>query len=145
MPNVPEKKVPDPIDVHVGFRIRMRRAWCDMSQGTLAQAIGVTFQQVQKYEKGTNRVSASRLKEIAAVFDVPPAYFFEDMPDREGIARIPPVDGELTDFLSTAEGLALNRAFARIEDKTVRRRFASLVKSLAVLQESSEEEEEEPA
>lgn len=138
---VPEKKDPDAIDIHVGRRIRMRRVWRDMTQVALAGAIGLTFQQVQKYEKGTNRVSASRLTEIAAVLDVAPSYFFEDMHDREDVARTPPVDNELAEFLSSAEGLALNRAFARIENKTVRRRFAGLVKSLAAQAEPSQEEE----
>ena len=73
---VPKKKEPDAIDIHVGRRIRMRRVWRDMTQVALAGAIGLTFQQVQKYEKGTNRVSASRLTEIAAVLDVAPSYFF---------------------------------------------------------------------
>jgi transcriptional regulator with XRE-family HTH domain len=107
----------------------------------LAGAIGVTFQQVQKYEKGTNRVSASRLTDIAAVLDVAPSYFFEDMPDREDVARTPAVDKELADFLSSAEGLALNRAFARIENQVVRRRVVGLVKSLAGQVEPSLEEE----
>lgn len=138
---VPEKKEPDAIDIHVGRRIRMRRVWRDVSQMALGGAIGVTFQQVQKYEKGTNRVSASRLTDIAAVLDVTPSYFFEDMPDREGVARMPPVEKELTDFLSSAEGLALNRAFARIENQVVRRRVVGLVKSLAGQVEPSLEEE----
>lgn len=138
---VPEKKKPDAIDVHVGRRIRMRRVWRDMSQMALAEAIGGTFQQVQKYEKGTNRVSASRLTEIAAFLEVTPSYFFEDMPDREGVARMSPVDKGLSDFLSSAEGLALNRAFARIENEAVRRRFVGLVKSLAGQAEPCPEEE----
>lgn len=138
---VPKRKEPDAIDVHVGRRIRMLRVWRDVSQMALAGAIGVTFQQVQKYEKGTNRVSASRLTDIAAVLDVTPSYFFEDMPDREGVARMPAVEKELTDFLSSAEGLALNRAFARIENQAVRRRFVGLVKSLAAEPQTCEEED----
>ena len=90
---VPKKKEPDAIDIHVGRRIRMRRVWRDMTQVALAGAIGLTFQQVQKYEKGTNRVSASRLTEIAAVLDVAPSYFFEDMCQCHSWWNTPESDG----------------------------------------------------
>ncbi|MEO5326200.1 helix-turn-helix transcriptional regulator [Mesorhizobium sp. CC13] len=125
-------KTPNPIDIYVGRRIRMRRVWNDMTQTTLADAIGVTFQQVQKYEKGTNRVGASRLNEIAAALGVPPSYFFEEMSGhQDDTSDKPNPNKELTEFLSSEEGLALNRAFARIRDMRVRRRFASLVETLA--------------
>lgn len=71
----PERQKPDPIDIHVGRRIRMRRLWIEMTQETLAKALGITFQQLQKYEKGTNRVGASRLQAIAKVLEVAPSYF----------------------------------------------------------------------
>src|ERR1700727_3574896 len=86
------KKAPDPIDRHVGARVRMRRLILGMSQGKLGEALDVTFQQVQKYEKGANRIGASRLQQLARVLDVPPAYFFEDAPSRE--ARAPGFAGE---------------------------------------------------
>ena len=75
-----EKKQPNPIDIHVGTRIRLRRAMVSMSQEKLGEALGITFQQVQKYEKGTNRVGASRLQNIAAIQNVPVSFFFEDAP-----------------------------------------------------------------
>ena len=78
------KKLPNPIDKHVGSRVRMRRVLIGMSQERLGSALGLTFQQVQKYEKGTNRIGASRLQQIAGVLNVAAAYFFEDMPAGEG-------------------------------------------------------------
>ncbi|WP_114217157.1 helix-turn-helix transcriptional regulator [Ochrobactrum sp. 3-3] len=127
-----ERKTPNPIDVHVGRRIRMRRVWIEMTQETLAQALGISFQQVQKYEKGTNRVGASRLNQIAAALGVPPSFFFEEIPGRQEDAEKPNSNKELTDFLASEEGFALNRAFNRIKDMKVRRRFISLVETLAV-------------
>lgn len=102
----------------------------------LAEAIGVTFQQVQKYEKGTNRVGASRLQQIADALDAPVSYFFEDMPgaaavdsgDRIGQKRL---QSEIVEFVSSDEGLALIRAFSRITDKRVRSRTLDLMKALA--------------
>ncbi|WDZ82013.1 helix-turn-helix transcriptional regulator (plasmid) [Ensifer adhaerens] len=132
----PERKQPAPVDVHVGRRIRMRRVWMEMAQATLGEAIGVTFQQVQKYEKGTNRVGASRLQQIADVLQVPVSYFFEDMPGEAtngaGVAGRPSaLHPELMQFVSSDQGLALIRAFCRIEDEKVRARVVSLVKALA--------------
>jgi transcriptional regulator with XRE-family HTH domain len=130
-------KTPNPIDKHVGARLRMRRMMVGMSQGKLGDALDVTFQQIQKYEKGTNRIGASRLQQLARVLEVPPAFFFEGAPS--------PVSGEtgamafaepsassyVVDFLSTSEGLQLNRAFAMIRDPKVRKKIIDLVLSLA--------------
>lgn len=132
----PERKQPEPVDVHVGRRIRMRRVWMEMAQATLGEAIGVTFQQVQKYEKGTNRVGASRLQQIADVLEVPVSYFFEDMPggatNGAGVAGGPSaLHPELMQFVSSDQGLALIRGFCRINDEKVRARVVSLVKALA--------------
>ncbi len=131
-------KVPNPIDRHVGSRVRMRRMLLRMSQEKLGEALGVTFQQIQKYEKGANRIGASRLQQIAAALNVPPSFFFEGGPNYERSE----VDGHygvaegsgssyIVDFLSTVEGLHLNRAFVRIKDPKVRRRIVDLVTSLA--------------
>ena len=129
------KKLPNPIDKHVGSRVRMRRVLIGMSQERLGGALGLTFQQVQKYEKGTNRIGASRLQQIAGVLSVPPAFFFEDMPACEGV----PAEGSFSeegagyvvDFLSTAEGLLLNKAFVRIKEGRVRKKIIDLVTALA--------------
>jgi transcriptional regulator with XRE-family HTH domain len=129
------KKKPNPIDVHVGSRIRLRRNMLDMSQEKLGEMLGITFQQIQKYEKGTNRVGASRLQAIASILTVPPAFFFEDAPGMDnnangGFAE----DGSanyIVDFLSSTEGLRLNRAFVKIADANVRKKVVDLVESLA--------------
>lgn len=127
------KKKPNPIDVHVGGRIRLRRNMLGLSQEKLGEHLGITFQQIQKYEKGTNRVGASRLQAIASILETPVAYFFEDAPGgapAEGFAE----ENQTTyvvDFLSSTEGLTLNRAFARIGDPKVRRRIIDLVRALA--------------
>jgi transcriptional regulator with XRE-family HTH domain len=128
------KKSPNPIDIHVGARLRMRRLMVGMSQEKLADALGITFQQIQKYEKGANRLGASRLQELARLLSVPPAFFFEDAPSGEaqpsGFAE-PAAGGYVVDFLSTSEGLQLNKAFALIRDPRVRRKILELVSSLA--------------
>ncbi len=113
----------------------MRRVLIGMSQERLGGALGLTFQQVQKYEKGTNRIGASRLQQIAGVLSVPPAFFFEDMPASEGGARETSFAedgaGFVVDFLSTAEGLLLNKAFVRIKEGRVRKKIIDLVTALA--------------
>jgi transcriptional regulator with XRE-family HTH domain len=129
------KKKPNPTDVHVGSRIRLRRNMLGMSQEKLGENLGITFQQIQKYEKGTNRVGASRLQAIADVLSVPVAFFFEDLPGEEtarnrGFAEDTSAAFAI-DFCTSAEGLQLNRAFVRISDMKVRRRIIDLVKSLA--------------
>jgi transcriptional regulator with XRE-family HTH domain len=109
-----------------------------MSQGKLGDALDVTFQQVQKYEKGANRIGASRLQQLARVLDVPPAYFFEDAPSGEERAPGFAEDAghnHFVDFLSTSEGLQLNRAFAAIRDAKVRKKILDLVVSLAAVVE----------
>ena len=127
-------KSPNPIDKHVGARVRMRRLMVGMSQGKLGEALDVTFQQVQKYEKGANRIGASRLQQLARVLEVPPSYFFEGAPTGEmtatGFAE-PDGNAYVVDFLSTNEGLQLNRAFAAIKDPKVRKKILDLVQSLA--------------
>ncbi len=127
-------KSPNPIDTHVGARVRMRRLIVGLSQGKLGKALDVTFQQVQKYEKGTNRIGASRLQQLARVLEVPPAFFFEGAPASgdaiSGFAE-PESNAYVVDFLSTSEGLQLNRAFAAIKDAKVRKKILDLVESLA--------------
>lgn len=123
-------KSPNPIDVHVGARVRMRRFLVGMSQGKLADQLGVTFQQVQKYEKGMSRISASRLQTIANVFEVPVGFFFEnivDYPQAEGETLAEAVDTSLL----TQDGMALNKAFVRIKSTKIRRSVIELVKLLA--------------
>jgi transcriptional regulator with XRE-family HTH domain len=118
----------------------MRRVILGMSQEKLGEALGLTFQQVQKYEKGANRIGASRLQQISRTLDVPPAFFFEGAPSFEaagsnGPARIGVSEDSnssyVADFLSTAEGLHLNMAFARIHDPKIRKRIIDLVAALA--------------
>ena len=129
-----KKKTPNPIDVHVGSRIRLRRTMLGLSQEKLGERLGITFQQVQKYEKGTNRVGASRLQNIAGILDVPVAFFFEDAPGETastegGLAES--TTSYVVNFLSSSEGLQLNRSFVKITNPKVRRRVIDLVKALA--------------
>lgn len=131
---IENKKKPNPIDVHVGSRIRLRRNMLGMSQEKLGENLGITFQQIQKYEKGTNRVGASRLQAIASILSVPVSFFFEDAPGREiGDAKGLAEDATtfVVDFLNSTEGIQLNRAFARISQPKVRRKIIDLVKALA--------------
>jgi transcriptional regulator with XRE-family HTH domain len=127
-------KVPNPIDAYVGSRVRMRRLMLGMSQERLAEQIGVTFQQVQKYEKGTNRIGASRLQAIAGVLAVPVAFFFQQDNSQplttEGLGAISGLE-DLSDFLTSKEGLSLNKAFMKINDPSVRQSVLMLIKSLA--------------
>jgi transcriptional regulator with XRE-family HTH domain len=128
------KKAPNPIDKHVGSRVRMRRMMLSMSQEKLGDALGLTFQQVQKYEKGTNRIGASRLQQISQILQVPVAFFFVGAPSLN-----PPPDGMkeapspayVSDFLATSEGLALTKAFTRIKEPKLRRRIVDLVEEIA--------------
>lgn len=133
MLNQPKPKTPHAIDIHVGSRIRLQRALKGMSQTTLAEGLGVTFQQVQKYEKGTNRVGSSRLQAIANILGVPVAYFFEEGPGASLDPQGPEMGAseEIAQFLNSVEGLALNRAFVKIQDARIRRKFVDLVKTLA--------------
>jgi transcriptional regulator with XRE-family HTH domain len=128
------KKQPNPIDIHVGSRVRLRRMMLGMSQEKLGDALGITFQQIQKYEKGTNRIGASRLQHIASVLSVPVSFFFEDAPgtpnDAPGLAETRPPN-YVVDFLSSSEGIQLNKAFVRIKDTKLRRRIIDLVRAAA--------------
>src|ERR1700709_1991580 len=118
----------------------MRRVLIGMSQERLGDALGLTFQQVQKYEKGTNRIGASRLQQIAGVLEVSPAFFFENLTpptaDGDGVA-VPDASTFVSDFLSTTEGLVLNKNFVRIKDPKVRRKLVELVTSLAEVSSSN--------
>jgi len=125
---------PSPIDTHVGSRIRLRRQLLKMSQEKLGDELGVTFQQVQKYERGANRVGASRLYHLSRVLAVPVQFFFEGLVDDQ-----PPVtgmaDGDQTpivyDFIQSSDGVSLAESFSRIKDSKVRRRLLELVRTLA--------------
>ena len=133
---------PSPIDVHVGGRVRLRRTLMGMSQERLGEALGLTFQQVQKYERGVNRIGASRLFDLARVLDVPIGFFFDDMPDGVGGTASPGLprrsvsgfadaqDGFEDDTLHRRETLELVRAYYRITDPAVRKRVFDLIKSL---------------
>ncbi|ACM35309.1 MULTISPECIES: helix-turn-helix domain-containing protein [Rhizobium/Agrobacterium group] len=130
------KKKPNPIDIHVGSRIRLRRTMLGMSQEKLGESLGITFQQIQKYEKGTNRVGASRLQNISSILNVPVSFFFEDAPGEQVVAGAngfseAASSNYVVDFLSSSEGLQLNRAFVKINDPKVRRKVVDLVKALA--------------
>jgi transcriptional regulator with XRE-family HTH domain len=128
------KKQPNPIDIHVGGRVRLRRMMLGMSQEKLGEQLGITFQQIQKYEKGTNRIGASRLQHIARVLTVPVSFFFEDAPGmtqpQAGMAE-PKSASYIVDFLSSSEGIQLNKAFVRVKDAKVRRRIIDLVRAMA--------------
>jgi transcriptional regulator with XRE-family HTH domain len=127
-------KAPNPVDKYVGSRVRMRRIMLGMSQEKLGEALGLTFQQVQKYEKGTNRVGASRLQQISEILQVPVSFLFDGGPSGAAGA-----DGfsegsspaYVSDFLATSEGLALTRAFTRITDAKLRRSIVELVEQVA--------------
>lgn len=124
-------KVPNPVDIEVGARIRARRRILGMSQGKLAEAVGVTFQQVQKYEKGANRVGASRLQSVANILAVPVSYFFSDQSSGTEDGITPNPENQITAFLATKEGIDLNRAFALISSPRVRKRVVGLVTSIS--------------
>ena len=129
------KKAPNPIDKHVGSRVRMRRMMLSMSQEKLGNSLGLTFQQVQKYEKGTNRIGASRLQQISHILQVPVSFFFEGAPSGgsargEGFGEAPS-PAYVSDFLATSDGLALTKAFMRISDSKLRRRIVDLVEQIA--------------
>ncbi len=127
------KKDPNPIDVFVGSRVRMRRLLIGLSQEKLADGLGITFQQVQKYEKGTNRIGASRLQAIADILGVHPSFFFQEDDKaelREAAADIHESQ-EISSFVASKEGIALNRAFLKIADPLLRKRIISLVAAMA--------------
>src|SRR5579862_8483487 len=111
------KKSPNPIDKHVGARVRMRRMMLNMSQEKLGDALGLTFQQVQKYEKGTNRIGASRLQAICNILQVPVSFFFEGAPHLPGHSGMgeAPSPAYVSDFLATSDGLTLTKSFMKIK------------------------------
>jgi transcriptional regulator with XRE-family HTH domain len=131
--------VADPVDVHVGSRVRLRRTLLGLSQEKLGEAVGLTFQQIQKYERGANRIGASRMYDLAHVLDVPPAYFFEEIPDEIKKRDDTPQDslGMHTleeadkDPLTRRETLELVRAYYKVGSSAVRKRVFELIKSLA--------------
>ena len=120
-------KAPNPVDKYVGSRVRMRRIMLGMSQEKLGEALGLTFQQVQKYEKGVNRVGAARLQQIATALDVPVTFFY----DGDNKAR----EVESLLFLDSAFSLRLLRAYSKIKDQTVQRQLVSLMESIAANEE----------
>ena len=130
---MPIQKLPNLIDKHVGSRVRMRRQMLKMSQEKLGNAVGLTFQQIQKYEKGANRIGASRLQQLAEVLSVPVPFFFEGAPQssaRPQIVGEAPSPTYLTEFLATSDGLALVDAFSRIQDISLKRSIVRLVEAL---------------
>lgn len=127
-------RLPNPIDKHVGNRVRTRRMMLSMSQTALGDALGITFQQVQKYEKGTNRMGASRLEHIAHVLQVPVEFLFEGAPHVEGQPKINdhvPIPDYVSTFCAMSDGIALTKAYMRITNDKVRRRIVSLVEEIA--------------
>jgi transcriptional regulator with XRE-family HTH domain len=132
-------KAPNPVDKYVGSRVRMRRIMLGMSQEKLGEALGLTFQQVQKYEKGTNRVGASRIKQISEILQVPVSFLFEGGPagtaNAEGLSE-DASPSYISDFLATSEGLALTRAFTSIPDAKLRRSIVDLVEQIAAREAS---------
>ena len=138
-PPVSRTGKPNPVDIHVGSRVRLRRTLLGLSQEKLAEAVGLTFQQIQKYERGANRISASRLYALSHVLDVPVPFFFEDMPPEisgKGGKSVPGFAEGIqekfsVDPLAKRETLELVRAYYRIKDPNVRKRLFGLVKSLS--------------
>lgn len=140
------KNGPNPIDVHVGTRIRVRRVMLGLSQEKLANGLGLTFQQVQKYERGTNRVGASRLQHIASILNVPISYFFAE--ENNSLLAKPDASVDvdvITSFLSSQQGLDLNRSFLKLENPKVRQRVVQLVASIARTEEGTADGGQGPA
>jgi transcriptional regulator with XRE-family HTH domain len=129
-----ETKTVNAVDRHVGARVRMQRILCGFSQTDLGKAVGITFQQVQKYEKGTNRVSASRLQQIANVLEVTPDFFFDGASakavGKSGSREVAVID----ELISSWDGVALSQAFTRIRDVKIRRSIVLLVEQIAQAQ-----------
>lgn len=131
----PNTKTPNPIDVHVGGRIKLRRNMLGISQEKLGDALGITFQQVQKYEKGANRVSASKLQMMAEILNVEIEFFFKDAPrnvqSSNADKSIDDPSEKFLSFMSSTQGIQLNRAFVQIEDPKVREKTIQFVKAIA--------------
>ena len=136
--------IPSPVDMHVGARLRQRRTLLGMNQTKLGDAIGLTFQQVQKYERGANRISASRLFDLSRVFDVPVQFFFDDMPNAVA-ASLPALGGGRAkkmpsyepDPMATRETMELVRAYYKITDPEIRKRLYELTKALGAASKDS--------
>ncbi len=122
---------PNPVDIHVGARVRLRRTLLGMSQERLGEALGLTFQQVQKYERGANRIGASRLYDLARALQVPVGFFFDDLPDGVADGDPPAAGTQDDDPMQRRETIELIRAFYRIQDPTARRRLFELTRSIA--------------
>ncbi|MGD8325802.1 MAG: helix-turn-helix transcriptional regulator [Sphingomonadales bacterium] len=124
---------PDPVDVHVGSRVRLRRTLLGMSQEKLGDALGLTFQQVQKYERGANRIGSSRLFQLSKILDVPVSFFFDDMETASSARGMSDANAEPfeAEQLARRETLELVRAYYRITEPTVRKRIFELVKAVA--------------
>ena len=131
----PKIDAPNPVDIHVGSRVRLRRTLLGLSQEKLGTAVGLTFQQIQKYERGANRIGASRLFEMSRVLDVPLQFFFDEMRAEPETSDYRPMSGEADvpeqDPMAKRETLELVRAYYRIPDAQVRRRLFELAKALA--------------
>jgi transcriptional regulator with XRE-family HTH domain len=129
------KKTPNPVDKHVGSRVRMRRLMLSLSQEKLGDALGLTFQQIQKYEKGTNRIGASRLQHMSGILQVPVSFFFEGAPrlagDAKNMSGGAPSPTFVSEFLATSEGLALMKAFSDLKSAKLRRSIVHLVEEIA--------------
>jgi transcriptional regulator with XRE-family HTH domain len=133
-------KPPNPVDRHVGSRVRMRRIMLGMSQEKLGEGLGLTFQQIQKYEKGTNRIGASRIQQISEILQVPVSFLFEGSPGSSAGAEgfgTAPSPTYVADFLATAEGLALIRAFTRVPDIKLRRAIVDMVELIGGLEDAA--------
>ncbi len=145
MTDAPEDRAPNPVDLHVGARVRMRRRLRGVSQEKLADSLGLTFQQVQKYERGANRISASKLYEIAASLQTPVGYFFEGLADPSiavnGNGHEGSSEQMVHDFLMTTEGLELASLFPRLKRGRLRRRLLDLVRAIVEDDETEDTEE----
>jgi transcriptional regulator with XRE-family HTH domain len=128
-----ENNGPNPVDIHVGARVRLRRKAMGLSQSALADALELTFQQVQKYERGTNRISASKLFEISRTLRVPLAYFFDGYSDEQVVEAFEESNSEqsVNDFLLTGEGVELAAVFPKVRNAKQRRKILELVRSLS--------------
>ena len=124
-------KTPNPIDKHVGSRVRMRRMMLGMSQEKLGDAVSLTFQQIQKYEKGTNRIGASRMQQFSEIMQVPVEFFFDGAPGAFKQTGAAPSPAYVNDFLATTDGLAIVKAFTKIDNAKTRRWIVDLVEQIA--------------
>jgi transcriptional regulator with XRE-family HTH domain len=127
-------KSPNPTDKHAGSRVRMRRLMLGLRQTKLADALSLTFQQVQKYEKGVNRISASRLQHISSFLQVPIPFFFEGLSGPNNTTKHaagPPIPAHISEFIATADGLSLIRAYTQIRRNNLRHAIVELVEKLA--------------